>query len=407
MDAFLVINVGSSSIKFNVYVVGAGDALFLLCRGQLEGIGTRPRLRARDDRGAALIDKSFTAAEVPDLAEATGRVGAWLREGYAHANLVAAGHRVAHGGPVYAAPVIVDESVLKGLEQFIALAPLHQRDHLRPMRTLAERFPGTLQVACFDTAFHRGHDDVADRYALPEHLYNEGVRRYGFHGLSYEYVAGRLPRVAPEIAGGSVVVCHLGSGSSMCAIKNGRSVDSTMGFTALDGLPMGTRCGQLDPGVVLYLLAEKGWSAKDVEELLYQRAGLRGLSGISDDVRDLLTSADPRARLALDYFVYRVVRELGSLAAAMDGIDGVVFTGGIGENSPEIRARVCDRAGWLGLRLDDVANHEGGPRISAPGSRVTAWVIPTDEERMIATHTVALWRAHTAATTRVAAGATP
>jgi acetate kinase len=395
VDALLVVNAGSSSIKFNVYALGAGNALFLTARGQMDGIGTRPRLRASDDRGATLIDKSFTVAEVPDLADATGRVGGWLRERYADANLVAVGHRVAHGGPVYAAPVAVDDAVLKVLEQFVPLAPLHQPHHLRPMRTLAQRYAGLLQVACFDTAFHRGHAAVADRYALPDDLYEDGIRRYGFHGLSYEYVAGRLPDVAPEIAGGAVVVCHLGSGSSMCAIKAGRSVDSTMGFTALDGLPMGTRCGQLDPGVILYLLTEKGWSAKDVEQLLYQRAGLRGLSGISNDVRDLLASADPRARLALDYLVYRVARELGSLAAAMDGIDGLVFTAGIGENSAEIRARVCARAAWLGLRLDPEANRAGGPRISAPDSRVSAWVIPTDEERMIARHTVDVWRAGT------------
>ena len=402
MDTFLVINAGSSSLKFNVYIVGAGDALFLMSRGQLDGLGTRPRLRARDDRGAMLVDKSFTPAEIPDLAAATTQVGAWLRERYADATLVAVGHRVAHGGPIYAAPVIVDESVLKGLEQFIPLAPLHQPHHLRPMRTLAERFPGTLQVACFDTAFHRGHAEVADRYALPDELYRDGIRRYGFHGLSYEYIVGRLPLVAPEIATGSVVVCHLGSGASMCAIKNGRSIDSTMGFTALDGLPMGSRCGQLDPGVVLHLLTEKGRSAYEVEALLYRRAGLLGLSGISNDVRDLVASADPRARLALDYFVYRVSRELGSLAAAMEGIDGVVFTAGIGENSPEIRARICLRAAWLGLRLDDIANGAGGPRISAPGSRLSAWVIPTDEERMIATHTVELWRTHTGAAARAA-----
>ena len=395
MDAFLVINAGSSSLKFNVYVVGAGDALFLMSRGQLDGIGTHPRLRARDDRGAVLVDKSFTLTEIRDLAAATTQVGAWLRERYVDAKLVAVGHRVAHGGPVYTAPVVVDESVLKGLEQYIPLAPLHQPHHLRPMRTLAERFPGTLQVACFDTAFHRGHAEVADRYALPDELYQDGIRRYGFHGLSYEYIVGRLPLVAPEIAKGAMVVCHLGSGASMCAIKNGRSIDSTMGFTALDGLPMGTRCGQLDPGVVLHLLTEKRLSGYEIEQLLYQRAGLRGLSGISNDVRDLLTSADPRARLALDYFVYRVARELGSLAAAMDGVEAVVFTAGIGENSPEIRARICRRAAWLGLRLDDVANDAGGPRISADGSRVSAWVIPTDEERMIATHTVKLWRSHT------------
>jgi acetate kinase len=321
-------------------------------------------------------------------------VGAWLRQKYARTNLIAVGHRVAHGGPRYAAPVIVDDTVLAVLERFIPLAPLHQPHHLRPMRTLAERYPGLVQVACFDTAFHRGHAEVADRYALDEDLYKEGVRRYGFHGLSYEYIARRLGTVAPEIAGGAVVVCHLGSGSSMCAIKHGRSIDSTMGFTALDGLPMGTRCGQLDPGVVLYLLTQKGYSAKDVEQLLYHRAGLRGLSGISNDVRDLLESDDPRARLALEYLVYRVAREIGSLAGAMNAIDGVVFTAGIGENSPDIRARICARASWLGLAVDDVANRAGGPRITVPGAAVSAWVIPTDEEGMIAEHTLEAWRAH-------------
>jgi acetate kinase len=402
VDALLVVNAGSSSVKFNVYVLGAGEGLFLMSRGQMDGIGTRPRLRARDDRGATLIDTSFTAGEVPDLAEATSRVAGWLRGRYADADLVAVGHRVAHGGAVFAAPVAVDGSVLTVLERFVPLAPLHQPHHLRPIRMLAQRFPGLLQVACFDTAFHRAHPDVADRYALPDTLYQEGIRRYGFHGLSYEYVAGRLLQMAPEIAGGAVVVCHLGSGASMCAIKDGRSVDSTMGFTALDGLPMGTRCGQLDPGIILYLLTEKGYRTEDVENLLYRQAGLRGLSGISNDVRELLASDDPRAQLALDYFVYRVARELGSLAAAMDGIDGVVFTAGIGENSAEIRARVCAHAGWLGLRLDDAANRAGGPRISAAGSRISAWVIPTDEERMIAQHTVAVWRARNASTARVA-----
>ena len=394
MDALLVVNAGSSSLKFCVYSVDDGPAPALVSRGQIDGIGTRPRLRARDGRGATIADETLPVAEVADVAAAMDRVGSWLRKKYARTNLVAVGHRVAHGGPRYTAPVIVDETVLAALERFIPLAPLHQPHHLRPMRTLAERYPGIVQVACFDTAFHRGHPEVADRYALPEDLYKEGVRRYGFHGLSYEYIARRLPVVAPEVARSDVVVCHLGSGSSMCAIKDGRSVDSTMGFTALDGLPMGTRCGQLDPGVVLYLMAEKGYGVKDVEQLLYQRAGLRGLSGLSNDVRDLLASDDPRARLTLDYLVYRVAREIGSLAGAMNGIDAIVFTAGIGENSPEIRARICARASWLGVDVDDIANGEGGPRISTPRAAVSAWVIPTDEEGMIAEHTLEAWRSH-------------
>jgi acetate kinase len=392
-DLILVINAGSSSLKFSVYDIGGASGLVLSLKGQMDGIGTRPRLRARDAGGRPLLDQTFPAAEVPDVGVATGRVGAWLRERLPGALPVAVGHRVAHGGPDYPAPVAVDDGVLAALERLAPLAPLHQPHNLRPIRTIQERFPSALQVACFDTAFHRGHPDVADRYALPEALYQEGVRRYGFHGLSYEYVTRTLPSVAPEIAQGAVVIAHLGSGASMCAVRGGRSVDSTMGFTALDGLPMGTRCGQIDPGVVLYLLSEKGYDLKAVERLLHQEAGLRGLSGISNDVRDLLASEDPRARLALDYFVYHVARELGALAAALEGIDAVVLTAGISENSPEMRARICARAAWLGLRLDEAANRAGGPRISTPDSRVSAWVIPTDEERMIAEHTLAVLQA--------------
>jgi acetate kinase len=387
-DTILVVNAGSSSIKFSMYEVGAGRTLSLVSRGQLDGIGTQPRLRVRDARGGALTDQKYPADAVPDVPAAMASVSGWLRTQLGGALPMAVGHRVAHGGPDHASPARVDDALLAGLERFVALAPLHQPHNLAPIRSIQARFPGTPQVACFDTAFHRGHPDVADRYALPEALYQEGVRRYGFHGLSYEYIARALSRVAPEVAQGRVVVAHLGSGASMCAIRAGRSVDSTMGFTALDGLPMGTRCGQLDPGVVLYLLTQKGWSAEAVERLLYRDAGLRGLSGISNDVRDLLASDAPGARLALDYLVYRIGRELGSLAAALGGIDALVLTAGIGEHSPEIRARVCAGAGWLGVRLDEEANRAGGPRISAADSRVPVWVIPTDEERMIAEHTL-------------------
>jgi len=388
MGTILVINAGSSSIKLALFEGARGHALQLVAKGGIDGIGTQPSLRVRDAQGRVLAEEKYSAAEVSDAGSAITRAGAWLRAYLKGAAPAAVGHRVVHGGPAYTAPQLVDDRVLATLEALVPLAPLHQPAALEPIHAIRLRFPGTPQVACFDTAFHREHPEVADRYALPEALYREGIRRYGFHGLSYEYIARSLSRVAPEIAHGAVVVAHLGSGASMCALRDGRSMDSTMGFTALDGLPMGTRSGQIDPGVLLYLLTQKGWRAEDLERLLYHDAGLRGLSGISNDVRDLLASDAPAARLALDYFVYRIAREVGSLAGALGGIDGLVFTAGVGENSPDIRARVCARAEWLGVHLDQAANRAGGPRISAPGSRVSAWVIPTDEERMIAEHTL-------------------
>ena len=389
-DTILVVNAGSSSVKFSSYEIVAGTTLELAAKGQIDGVGTQPRLRVRDAHGAPLIDQKYSTDVIADMSAAMTAVGDWLRTYLGGGVPVAVGHRVAHGGPDFAAPVKVDDDLLAALERLVPLAPLHQPYNIGPIRSIQARFAGMPQVACFDTAFHRGHADVADRYALPEPLYQDGVRRYGFHGLSYESIARTLPRVAPDIALGRVVVAHLGSGASMCAMCAGRSVDSTMGFTALDGLPMGTRCGQLDPGVVLYLLTQKGWSAKVVERILYREAGLLGLSGISNDVRDLLESDTPASRRALDYFVYRIGRELGSLTAALRGIDALVLTAGIGENSPEIRARICATADWLGIQLDEAANRAGGPRISAAGSRVAVLVIPTDEERMIAEHTLAV-----------------
>jgi acetate kinase len=288
--------------------------------------------------------------------------------------------------------VIVDDAVMATLETLVPLAPLHQPNNLAPIRAMRARLPGVPQVACFDTSFHRGHPEVADRFAIPDAMYRQGVRRYGFHGLSYEYVASRLPEIDPALARGRVIVLHLGSGASMCALEAGRSVDSTMGFTALDGLPMGTRPGQLDPGVVLHMMTTLGMDARQIERILYHESGLKGLSGISNDMRDLEASDAPAAKLAIDYFVYRIAKEAGALAAALGGVDGLVFTAGIGENSARIRARVCARCAWLGVELDPAANEAKASRITTPTSRVPAFVVPTNEELMIARHTLRLVR---------------
>jgi acetate kinase len=390
-ETVLVVNAGSSSIKFQLFSVAPGDRLDRLLKGQIEGVGVKPHLIARGVSGEILVDQTWPSGEVKDVPAALDKVVGFLRT---HIGLlpVAIGHRVVHGGPDYSEPTVIIEAVLKRLDKFSPLAPLHQPNNLAPIRAVRERQPRLLQVACFDTAFHRGHPEIADRYALPESLYEEGVRRYGFHGLSYEYIADRLPAVAPELAKGRVVVAHLGSGASMCAISAGKSVECTLGFTALDGLPMGTRPGQLDPGIILYLMSEKGMSAKEIERFLYNECGLKGLSGLSNDVRDLLQSRDPSAKRALDHFVYRIGLYAGMLAAAMGGIDGFVFTAGIGENSPAIREAVAKRLGWLGLDLDEEANKKGGPRISRERSRVSCYVIFTDEELMIARHTLHVLR---------------
>ncbi len=388
MDAILVVNAGSSSVKFQIFGV-EGSALRRLIKGQLDGIGTRPRLRADASDKSSLIDQTYAPDKVPDVPAAIAAVASWLRETQ-NLNLLAVGHRVVHGGPKYDRPVVIDEAVVANLEQYVSLAPLHQPNNLAPIRTLLKRRPELLQVACFDTAFHHGHSTVANHYAIPERFYAEGVRRYGFHGLSYEYVAQHLREVAPTVAAGRVIVAHLGSGASMCALANGRSVESTMGFTALDGIPMGTRPGQIDPGVLLYLLSEKGMTLTAVQDLLYHDSGLKGLSGISNDMRDLESSSDPRARLAIDYFVYRIGLNAGMLAAALDGLDAFVFTAGIGENSPMIRARIAEKLAWLGVLFDPAANATGKSLISRPESRVVLLIVPTDEELMIAQHTLAL-----------------
>jgi acetate kinase len=387
MDTILVVNAGSSSVKFQLFALADSGDPQRLIKGQFDGIGTRPRLRAEGRDRASLIDKTYTARDIADVATAIGVAGDWLRETQ-KIKLVAVGHRVVHGGPLYERPVVITKDVLTHLEEFSSLAPLHQPNNLAPIGRLLQRQPELLQVACFDTAFHRGHSPVADHYAIPERFYNEGVRRYGFHGLSYEYIADRLRELTPTTASGRVIVAHLGSGASMCALASGKSVESTMGFTALDGLPMGTRPGQIDPGVILYLIAQKGMSAKQVEDLLYRDSGLKGLSGVSNDMRELERSDAPGAALAIDYFVYRIALNAGMLAAALGGLDAFVFTAGIGENSPTIRARVAEKLAWLGLSIDAAANKAGGPLISKPEGKIAVYVIGTDEELMIARHTV-------------------
>jgi acetate kinase len=394
-ETILVVNAGSSSIKFQLFLVAAHDELRRSLKGQIEGIGVRPRLVTKQTGGQQPIEEEWPAPEVATVPKALDKLVAFLRERLGTLP-TAIGHRVVHGGPDFSEPTAINDAVIERLEKFTPLAPLHQPNNLAPIRAVRARQPQLLQVACFDTAFHRTHPEIADRYALPEEFYAEGVRRYGFHGLSYEYIASKLPEIAPEIAHGRVVVAHLGSGASMCAISAGKSVESTMGFTALDGLPMGTRPGQLDPGIMLYLMSEKRMSAKDIERLLYNECGLKGLSGISNDVRELLASQDPRAKLALDYFVYRISLFTGMLAAALGGIDGLVFTAGIGENAPAIREAVAKRLTWLGLDLDAKANASGEARISNKESRVVCYVIPTDEELMIARHTLAVLRSQRA-----------
>lgn len=362
----------------------------------MDGIGVRPKLIAHGANGSLLVEQTYTPDSVPDVATAMRTAGAWLQDAH-DLTIAAVGHRVVHGGPDYDRPVLIDSEVLQKLERYSPLAPLHQPNNLAPIRSILARFPELPQVACFDTAFHRGHSAMADVFAIPAKFYAEGVRRYGFHGLSYEFVAERLQKVTPEMASGRVIVAHLGSGASMCALKNGRSVESTMGFTALDGLPMGTRPGQIDPGFILYLMTEKGMSAEAVQKFLYADCGLKGLSGISNDMRELLDSPEPAAALAIDHFVYRVGLYAGMLAAALGGLDAFVFTAGIGERSVAIRKRIVERLEWLGAELDPTANAAGKTSIAhGTKSRLALYVVPTNEELMIAKHTMALLSARRA-----------
>ena len=380
-----VINAGSSSLKFSVY---AGDQRLL--DGQVDGIGVRPAAKARDAGGASLPPPNLGAVPPNTPADALVAIMLWLNDHLGGRRFAALGHRVVHGGPNHAAPCLVTPALLAELDTLSPLAPLHQPHNLAPIRAAMARAPDLPQVACFDTAFHRTIPEVSQVFALPRAMADRGIRRYGFHGLSYDYIASVLPRVAPEIAHGRLVVAHLGNGASLCALRDGRSVATTMGFSALDGLPMGTRCGQLDPAVVLHLLTTEGMSVGDVEALLYRKSGLLGLSGVSSDVRELLASDQPGARFAIEVFVHQVARNIGSLAAALGGLDGIVFTAGVGENAVPIRSAICAACAWLGVELDPAANATGGPRITAPGSRVAAYVIPTEENLMIARQTRAL-----------------
>lgn len=390
-DAFLVLNAGSSSLKFSVFLDDEPPQPLL--RGQLEGLLTRPRFVVREG-SAVLSENEWPSGTRLGHEGAIDFLFSWGRGGaLGKHNIVAAGHRVVHGGVKFTEPVQIDREVLAALESLVPLAPLHQPHNLAAIKAVARIAPALPQVACFDTAFHHTQSDVAQAFALPRRYTDEGVRRYGFHGLSYEYIASALSTCDRHAFNGRTVVAHLGNGASMCAIRNGRSVATTMGFSALDGLVMGTRCGALDPGVLLYLMDRHGLDARSLNQLLYEQSGLLGVSGISSDMRELLASAEPHAREALDLFVYRITRELGSLAAALGGLDALVFTGGIGENAAAIRSRVCAEARWLGVELDEDANGKGGPRISRKDSRVSAWVIPTNEELMIAMHTRRLLQA--------------
>jgi acetate kinase len=384
-DAIIVANAGSSSLKFSVYAV-ADSELNLVARGQVEGLGTSPRFKVKDSQGQVLADTELQRAGRFGHTEGFAYLAQWLRGRYGERlTPVAVGHRVVHGGLEFVEPTLINGDVIAALERLAPLVPLHQPHNLAGIRAVAQLLPDLPQVACFDTAFHRNRPSVTERFGLPDEMFQRGLRRWGFHGLSYEFIARRFKRLAPDVAHRRVIAAHLGSGASMCAMKDGRSFDTTMSFSALDGLPMGTRCGSLDPGVVLFLLQHK--SREEIEDLLYKKSGLLGISGISNDVRDLLASDSRLAAEAIEFFVYRAIREIGALTAAMGGLDALIFTAGIGENSPVIRARICAGLEWLGIRIERGANERGQGRISAAGASPSVWVIPTDEEGIIAEHT--------------------
>jgi acetate kinase len=382
-----VINAGSSSIKFAIFNDDTDQSL--LFRGQMEKIGVGPSLTVEGPAGEKLIEKEWGATDLNHhsatkiiLESSIALLGGEGIEGI--------GHRVVHGGMEFAAPTVVTKEVVASLKSLCPLAPLHQPHNLTPIESILAEAPHIPQVACFDTAFHQTQPLLAQSFALPRDLTEAGVRRYGFHGLSYEYVSGKLRDIAPEQADGRIIVAHLGNGASLCAMHQGQSVATTMGFTAVEGLMMGTRCGSIDPGVLLYLMDERGMDARALEDLVYKKSGLLGVSGLSSDMRTLRASDDPRAREAIDLFIYRIVREIGSLAAALGGLDGIIFTGGIGQRDARTRKEVIDGCGWLGAAIDEQSNAAGEGRIDGPSSKIPVWVLPTDEERVIARHTAAL-----------------
>ena len=380
-----VINAGSSSVKFALYEASSkADPLF---RGQIEGIGVSPHLKVKDAQGAILIERTWPADGFNHDA-AIREILTTARDLVSGTPVGGIGHRVVHGGMKFDAPIRLDRDVLAALAKLEPLAPLHQPHNLAAIRTIFDVAPHIPQVACFDTAFHRSQPSVTQSFALPRRFTEAGVRRYGFHGLSYEYLVSRLRDLCPEIATGRIVLAHLGNGASLCAVKEGRSIASTMGFTAVDGLMMGTRCGALDPGVILYLMREYQMDATELEDLMYRKSGLLGVSGISSDMRVLRASSNPDAREAIDLFVHRIIRETGSLAAALGGVDAFVFSGGIGQNDVSTRTEVIEGCSWIGAKLDPDRNAKGEGRISAETSSIPVWVISTDEERLIARHTM-------------------
>lgn len=388
-DAILVLNAGSSSIKFSLFALKDADDIAFVLGGQLQGLQSTPTFTAKNTKGELIVEHCWPEDDALGHDGAIAYINNFLREYAAQYALKAVGHRVVHGGAECVSPIVITDKVLEKLEALIPLAPLHQPHNLKLIRLLLQQLPALPQIACFDTAFHHTQTPLARAYALPPSITEKGVCRYGFHGLSYEYIAASaLPCFAPELSDKKVIVLHMGNGVSLCALQSGKSIATTMGFSALDGVPMSSRCGSLDPGVVLYLMNAMKMSVSEVEKLLYHQSGLLGVSGVSSDMRELLESDLPAAKFAIDLFVYRVAREIGSLAAAMGGVDALVFTAGIGEHSPDIREKVCAASAWLGVEIDQQANTENKICISVPNSGVSAWVIPTNEELMIAQHVV-------------------